>query len=69
MSLEQPPLLPPPPPLPPKDPAGPAGPDVDVDEDTSLKKDKTKEDLLVTKLGELEPHYNKFDGKMYGKLC
>jgi hypothetical protein len=33
-----------------------------------MKKDKSKEDLLVTDLGLIEPLYNEFDGKMYGAL-
>jgi hypothetical protein len=36
--------------------------------DVSMKKNKSKEDLLVTDLGLLEPLYNEFDGKMYGVL-
>jgi hypothetical protein len=27
---------------------------------------KTKEDLLVTDLGKIEPLYDEFDGQMYG---
>jgi hypothetical protein len=38
----------------------------DMEMDASMKKGKSKEDLLVTDLGQIEPLYNDFDGKMYG---
>lgn len=61
------------PPLPKGDSPPPPPPEttkpVVEDEDASLKQHKTKDDLLVTDLGTIEPLYDEFDGKMYGAYC